>query len=83
MKIAKGRTRKIVRLVGEIQALIGSAKGNVLNDRNPYAIDDAMQNLEKAFDLCLDITGMYEPIKERANTTCSGGRRNPPLTQVR
>lgn len=86
MKIAKGNTRKIVKLVGDIQTLIGSARGSVLNDRNPYAIDDTIKNLEKAFELCLEITGMYEPIRERANKVlhsdvdiCEECKKNPAL----
>lgn len=67
MKIAKGNTRKIVKLVGEIQSLVGRSKGTVLNDRNPNMMDDLLPMLDKAFDLCLEITGMYEPIRERAN----------------
>ncbi len=68
MKIARGNTRKIVKLVGEIQTLVGSAKGTVLNDRNPNMMDDLLPMLDRAFGLCLDVTGMYEPIRERANT---------------
>lgn len=67
MKIAKGNTRKIVKLVGEIQTLVGIAKGTAMNDRNPNLMDDLLPALDKAFDLCLEITGMYEPIRERAN----------------
>lgn len=87
MKIARGNTRKIVKLVGEIQNLVGGAKGTVLNDRNPFMMDDLLPMLDKAFDLCLEVTGMYEQIVERpakkSLVVCSGcGSERPGIHSI-
>ena len=54
MKIARGNTRKIIVMVGDVQTLIGRAKGDVMNDRDPNSMDKILPALEKAFELCLD-----------------------------
>ena len=58
---ARGNTKIILEKVGEIQNLIGSAKGKHDNDRNPDAHEQAQNELQRAFDLCLEIRDMYEP----------------------
>jgi hypothetical protein len=65
MKKARGNTRIILEKVGEIQQLVGSVKSDMLNDRNPYAIDRAMDDIEKAFQICLEITGMYDQVPQK------------------
>jgi hypothetical protein len=62
MKKARGNTRIILEKVGEIQQLVGRVKGDMMNDRNAFAIDRAMEDIQTAFDLCLEITGMYDRI---------------------
>ena len=72
MKIARGNTRKIIVMVGEIQSLVSSSKGHVMNDRDPNSMDKILPALDKAFELCLEITGMYYQIETQANKACSG-----------
>lgn len=61
-KIARGNTRKIILKVGKIQDLIGIANASVLNDRDPNRMDKIIPALECAFELCLSITAMYDPV---------------------
>lgn len=63
MKTARGNVRKILIKVGEIQSLVGAARGQALNDRDPYMMDKLIPSLEKAFELCLEIRGEYEPVR--------------------
>ena len=59
---AKGNTKKILQKVGEIQDLVGLAMANHANDKNTDAYEKGQEQLKKAFDICLEITGMYDPI---------------------
>lgn len=58
---AKGNTKIILGKVGEIQSLVGQAKGGYVNDLNPNRARDVIEALDKAFELCIEITGMYDP----------------------
>lgn len=60
---ARGRTREILKTVGEIQKLIGSAHGLHYNDKDQEGFATAQKKLEEAHDLCIKITSMYDPIK--------------------
>lgn len=59
---ARGKTREILKLVGQIQDLVGQARGNHWNDRDQAAFAMAQNQLKEAFDICLKITSMYEPV---------------------
>lgn len=59
---ARGRTREILKLVGEIQNLIGEAKANHDNDRDQTSHEIAQKQLEKAHELCIRIRSMYDPV---------------------
>lgn len=59
---ARGKTREILKLVGEIQNLVGSARMFHGDDKNPDGFALAQQQLEKAHDLCIKIRGMYDPV---------------------
>ena len=60
--IARGNVRRIVHMVGEMQNLIGYAHGNHQNDRDPDGFEKAQKALGEAFDLCVQIRGMYDPL---------------------
>jgi hypothetical protein len=49
-------------MVGEIQKLIGSAKGLHDNDRDQVGHAIAQKQLEKAHELCIRIRNMYDPV---------------------
>lgn len=59
--MAKGNTKKILQKVGEIQDLIGLAIANHANDRSTEAYENGQEQLKMAFDICLEITDMYDP----------------------
>ncbi|MCR8641463.1 hypothetical protein NV379_02225 [Paenibacillus sp. N1-5-1-14] len=61
---ARGKTRDILKLVGEIQLLVGSAKANQDNDRDRISHEVAQKQLEKAHELCIQIRSMYDPIED-------------------
>lgn len=61
---ARGNTKVIINKVTEIQTLIGNAKSAYQNDGGHNRVDRAetvQSNLDKAFQLCLEIRGMYDP----------------------
>jgi hypothetical protein len=51
--------RKIVR----IQSLVGVAKSNYENDRDPNRAENVTRPLREAFQLCLELTGNYPVIE--------------------
>lgn len=59
---ARGNTKTILTKVEKIQSLVGEAKGLHDDDRNSSSREKAQKNLEEAFELCLEITSMYDPI---------------------
>lgn len=59
---ATGNTKIIIKTVNEIQNLIGEARGLHYDDKDPHAFLLAQKKLQEAFDLCVKITGMYDPI---------------------
>ncbi|WP_103108584.1 hypothetical protein [Brevibacillus reuszeri] len=58
----RGKTREIIKLVDEIQTLVGNAKSLHDDDQNRDGHAMAQQQLEKAFEKCIQIRGMYDPI---------------------
>lgn len=61
---ARGRTKKILLKVGQIQGLIGEAKTFHGNDRDNFGFERGQKKLEEALNICYEITAMYEPLNE-------------------
>ena len=61
-KIPRGNSRKLILCLGDIQFLIGSARGAAMNDRDTNRMTHVLEALDKAFQLCLDARGLYSPI---------------------
>lgn len=61
MKKATGETKKIIKKVARIQHLVGQAKGSYWNDRQADRAKTVVDALEEAFNLCVEITGEYDP----------------------
>lgn len=65
---ARGNTAVILRKVGQIQDFVGQGIGYHMDDRNPNGYELGQAALQKAFALCLEITGMYDQLpQERKN----------------
>lgn len=58
MVVPRGKTRKIILMVGEIEELIAKAVSNI-DTKNQYEIRSL---LEEAIEKCVDIRNMYDPI---------------------
>lgn len=69
---ARGQTKKIIETVMRIQYLIGMAKGCHEDDRDPDGHEKGQKALGEAFELCLEITGMYEPLSIPATPILKG-----------
>jgi len=61
MKKAKGETRKLLKVIIDLQGKIGYAKGLHYNDRSQTAFEQAQDILQQAFELCVETTGDYDP----------------------
>lgn len=59
---AIGNTKKILLLVGQIQDRIGKAQVVATDDRDPQRMTKLLTALSGAFDICIEITGMYDPV---------------------
>jgi hypothetical protein len=59
---ARGNTKVIIQKVGEIQNLLGRAKALHDDDRSPNSHEKAQKALNEAFELCLEIRNMYDPV---------------------
>lgn len=57
-----GMSRKELKILVEIQSLIGIAKSNYENDRDPNRAENVSIPLQKAFMLCLRMTAKYPPV---------------------
>lgn len=55
---ARGKTKEILKKVGEIQLLVGEANMRV-DTLSQFEIRDL---LEKAHEKCIEIRNMYEPV---------------------
>lgn len=54
MNVTRKPSRKtLLRVIGELQTLVGEAKGGYMNDRGKDRWEAVVKPLEKAFDLCL------------------------------
>lgn len=61
MKKAKGETRKLLKVIIDLQEKIGYAKGLHYNDRSQTAFEQAQDILQQAIDLCIETTADYDP----------------------
>jgi len=59
---ARGNTRKLLKMVDEIQGHVSVAKGLAWDDRSTDRMKPLQDELDKAFELCVEITSMYEPV---------------------
>jgi len=62
---ARGKVRELLIVIGELQSLIGRAKESHYNDKDPDGFQKGQEALRKAFDICINATSAYEPIKKR------------------
>ena len=79
MKVARGKVRELLIIIGEIQNLVGVAKNVARNDRDKEQLTHLLELLDKAFKLCLEARSEYRPIvglakaNARARSSGSGG----------
>ncbi len=62
---ATGNTKIILKKVGRVQDLLGTIKGLYLQDTGTELVsrgDRIMAAMDEAFNLCLEIRNMYDPI---------------------
>jgi hypothetical protein len=59
---ARGNVKTIIEKIGKVQNLVGRAKALHDDDRSPNAHEKAQNALDEAFELCLEIRNMYDPI---------------------
>jgi len=62
MEKATGNTRKLLKVLGEIQGLACGAKGAYQNDRDPNRYEHVVEPLNQIFNLCVRERGKYEPL---------------------
>jgi hypothetical protein len=62
--IARGKIRKLLIVLGEIQDRIGAAKGLHDDDRSIGAFEKAQKLLQEAFELCVNARSEYDSIEE-------------------
>lgn len=77
MTVARGRPRKMLEMVGEVQSLVSIAKAHYENDRRDRA-HTVQSSLEEAFELCVKITSLYEPLPESGLTTTASDTASAP-----
>ena len=53
----------MIIVVGELQSLIGRAKESHYNDKDPHGFQKGQEALKEAFEICINTTSAYEPIK--------------------
>lgn len=59
---ARGKMKIILEKVGQVQNLIGEAKNLHHADTDPKSFTEAQNKMQKAFDICVEIRNMYDPI---------------------
>ena len=62
--IARGKIRKLLIVLGEIQDKVGEAKGLHDDDVSHGASERAQKLLNEAFDLCVEARSEYDPIED-------------------
>lgn len=62
MNITKKPSRKdLLKVIAELQRLVGAAHGLHANDRNPMGFEDGQKKLEIAHELCIQATAFDPP----------------------
>lgn len=62
MKITKKPSRKdLLKVIGELQDLVGAAHGLHANDRNRMGFEEGQKKLEAAHDLCIEARSFDKP----------------------
>lgn len=59
---ARGNAKVIMQKVGKIQDLVGEARNMHYDDKSQTAFAEAQEKLKEAFELCIEIRDMYDPI---------------------
>jgi hypothetical protein len=62
---ARGKTRKLLIVIGTLQDKIGMARQFHYADTDPEGFTKAQALLDEAFELCIKTTGEYEPVELR------------------
>jgi len=57
---ARGREKELLKIIVDLQDMIGAAKGQHDNDRDQTAFERAQKILEEAFNLCVKTGSYYE-----------------------
>jgi len=58
---ARGREKKLLCVISDLQAKVGFARSLHFDDRSPGAFERAQNLLADAFRLCVDTTAEYDP----------------------
>lgn len=61
MKKARGGEKHLLRVISDLQSMIGSGIGHHDNDRDMMGFEKAQRTLQAAFELCIKTTGEYDP----------------------
>lgn len=62
MEITKKPSRKdLLKVIGELQNLVGSAHGLHGNDRNRMGFEEGQKKLEQAHELCIQARSFDKP----------------------
>lgn len=56
----------LLRVINRLQGLIGEARANLENDRNPAGFTDGRKRLREAHDLCVAARGFDLPYQGRS-----------------
>lgn len=64
-KIARGKVRQLLVLLGRLQCLSGRARSLYLDDRDPNTADKIIPVFDEMFDICITALGEYEQISEK------------------
>jgi hypothetical protein len=62
---ARGRTKKLLIVIGTLQDKIGMARSYHYADTDPSGFVKAQSLLDEAFNLCIKTTGEYEQVELR------------------
>lgn len=57
----KKSRRELLKALGEVQHLVGQAKGDYQNDRSAERAQKVVTGLEKAFDICVEARSTDPP----------------------
>jgi len=61
---ARGKTRELLLVIGDLQDKVGLARAYHYADTDPTGFEKAQSLLDEAFELCISTTGKYEPVEK-------------------